>query len=444
MSELTNVFGDIANAIRTKNGEVNTYLPSEMSNAILDIPTGGGGDEYKNMLIGVIEGTTTDLNISGAYSVKAYAFVNDTDLINVSLLDVTDIEQNGFCNAKNIRNLYLPNLVNADNYAFKNVWNCTNFYAPNLKKVGYAAFENFANYEAYYNNAIVTLDLPSVEIFNISSEFGYCGFTDIILNNWIQDTLSGGYTFATSPFIRNVYAPNVKNIPGYSFQVCRNLTNMYMPNVERISAYAFYMCDNLKDINYPKLNIIGTYAFEYCNNVTDIYLPMLDHVDSESFYGCVNLVNVYVPNLVNMAQYTFGRCYNLVDVEFENVANVGNYAFINCWNLTNATFHNLNYVCADAFQNCVNLKKIDIYRPVRLGTAFRYCNNFDTLILRGNDVGEVYNDTFNGCSTFNNGNANLYVPSDMISAYESHPNWSVILSAPNVNILPIEGSPYEL
>ena len=35
-------YGDIASAIRSKNGTSNTYAPSEMAQAILDIPTGHG------------------------------------------------------------------------------------------------------------------------------------------------------------------------------------------------------------------------------------------------------------------------------------------------------------------------------------------------------------------------------------------------------------------
>lgn len=40
MSNLTNVFTDIANSIRTKTGGTDTYKPDEMADAIADIPTG--------------------------------------------------------------------------------------------------------------------------------------------------------------------------------------------------------------------------------------------------------------------------------------------------------------------------------------------------------------------------------------------------------------------
>lgn len=40
MSNLTGVFTDIANSIRTKTGTTDTFTPTEMAEAIADIPTG--------------------------------------------------------------------------------------------------------------------------------------------------------------------------------------------------------------------------------------------------------------------------------------------------------------------------------------------------------------------------------------------------------------------
>lgn len=45
MSALTDIFTAIANAIRGKNGTQNTYTPSQMAQAITDIPSGGEGIE---------------------------------------------------------------------------------------------------------------------------------------------------------------------------------------------------------------------------------------------------------------------------------------------------------------------------------------------------------------------------------------------------------------
>ena len=76
--------------------------------------------------------------------------------------------------------------------------------------------------------------------------------------------------------------------------------------------------------------------------------------------------------------------------------------------------------------------------------AFANSPNFNTLVLSSNArICNIYVDTFAG-TQFNNGNANLYVPNALIENYLAAPNWSTILSYPNVNILPIEGSPYEI
>ena len=44
MSALTDVFSDIADAIRSKNGSSNTYTPAQMPEAIENIP--GGTDVF--------------------------------------------------------------------------------------------------------------------------------------------------------------------------------------------------------------------------------------------------------------------------------------------------------------------------------------------------------------------------------------------------------------
>jgi hypothetical protein len=79
MSDLTNVFTDIANAIRAKTETTITYKPTEMANAINNIETGGGSFYYNangmsivslfNMPI-IIDNNVTNMfnTFSGCYS----------------------------------------------------------------------------------------------------------------------------------------------------------------------------------------------------------------------------------------------------------------------------------------------------------------------------------------------------------------------------------------
>ena len=93
MSALTDVFTAIANAIRGKNGLSTTYTPSQMAQAITDIPS--GADDTVNMrLIGALT------NSSGANLVSsdgkhfmvsnAYSSISGATIRNIIYDDVTD------------------------------------------------------------------------------------------------------------------------------------------------------------------------------------------------------------------------------------------------------------------------------------------------------------------------------------------------------------------
>lgn len=80
------------------------------------------------------------------------------------------------------------------------------------------------------------------------------------------------------------------------------------------------------------------------------------------------------------------------------------------------------------------------------GYAFRDSTGLTTLILR-NPSSVV---TLNGTNVFDNtpfasgkAGGTLYVPSSLISSYQSATNWSTILGYSTNSILPIEGSIYE-
>ena len=59
MSNLTDTFSDIADAIRNKNGSSNTYTPAQMPAAIAAIPTGGGSYQSKTVSPSISQQTVT-------------------------------------------------------------------------------------------------------------------------------------------------------------------------------------------------------------------------------------------------------------------------------------------------------------------------------------------------------------------------------------------------
>ena len=78
MSDLTNVFTDIADAIRAKTNSVNTYKPTEMAGAINNISSGGGELVYNvnavnitawfNAPVTIADGVTSTVSMFGGCS----------------------------------------------------------------------------------------------------------------------------------------------------------------------------------------------------------------------------------------------------------------------------------------------------------------------------------------------------------------------------------------
>ena len=77
--------------------------------------------------------------------------------------------------------------------------------------------------------------------------------------------------------------------------------------------------------------------------------------------------------------------------------------------------------------------------------AIGNCTRLNTLILRSTSMVPLQNLNAISGSLFDSGKSGgiLYVPSALISSYQSATNWSTILGYANNQILPIEGSQYE-
>ena len=139
----------------------------------------------------------------------------------------------------------------------------------------------------------------------------------------------------------------------------------------------------------------------------------------ESFHGIFG--NRY------MTQYCFCDCTSLKTlVAFSTKTGIGS-----------------TYVCS----GCTALEKVDYTTNEGIATShFSGCSVLNTLILR-RTAGIV---SLNSTGAFNNSpfasagsGGTLYVPSALISTYQSATNWSTILGYANNSIQAIEGSQYE-
>ncbi len=105
---------------------------------------------------------------------------------------------------------------------------------------------------------------------------------------------------------------------------------------------------------------------------------------------------------------------------------------------------------SNALNGCSNVLVVDIGSTTSITTqSFRSCSKMQALIIRTSSVCEIsvaissafygssFNSDKNGCT--------LYVPQSLITSYQADSKWAELLALNSNNqILPIEGSPYEL
>ena len=206
---------------------------------------------------------------------------------------------------------------------------------------------------------------------------------------WTTDGIASG----TEPNgAITINANNVSDIRRNAFYQCRGITELTIVGTPYFGYEAFRGCSNLETINARDLTYIKSGYYGSQTNV---------------FYGCTKLKGIVLPSLD-------GSVYN---IDANNV------------------------------RDCTSLKYADINNLSKLGDRiFSGCTVFDTLIIR--KTGGV--PTLSGLPVFENTpfasgktGGTLYVPSSLVSSYQSATNWSTILSYTNNQILPIEGSYYE-
>ena len=134
-----------------------------------------------------------------------------------------------------------------------------------------------------------------------------------------------------------------------------------------------------------------------------VYLPNCTKVNNNAFDGCKNLETVYLPNCSYIGKYCFNNCtFSFISVSL-NALIIDEFAFTDC--------HHLHFV------NLTNCNKINRY-------AFRFCSNLESVYINYSSVTSLGVNAFQATNT----SFKVYVPSSLVSDYQSAENWSVYSS----------------
>ena len=180
-------------------------------------------------------------------------------------------------------------------------------------------------------------------------------------------------------------------------------------NVSTIIERAFFKNTGMTSLTIQGSPYFSNYCFGSCTNLVSVSLPSVTRIYSSNY---------------NTAQYVFNGCSKL---EYVVLPSYGNYA-IDSYN----------------FQNCTSLIGFDTANMNRFGNSVFYGDaDFNILVIRKSDsVPQLSSPNAFGNTPFASGNSGgtLYVPSALISSYQSASNWSTILGYTNNSIKSIEST----
>ena len=222
----------------------------------------------------------------------------------------------------------------------------------------------------------------------------------------------------------------------------RSTTNPTLPSdLTTIGEYAFYNYTKLALTSLPDgLTSIGSYAFQKCSSLALTSLPdNVLEIGGGAFQYCKGITSLSG----NCRITTFGSAaFNGNSTNRMQLAHVS---------FPNMAVASLSTVFGSSTENnaCQLLEDADIGNTSGIAAnAFANCNKLQTLILRKTgsictlaNVNAFLNTPMRG---YNSLSGTIYVPSALISTYQTATNWSTIYGEGHVTFAAIEGSEYEL
>lgn len=164
-------------------------------------------------------------------------------------------------------------------------------------------------------------------------------------------------------------------------------------------------------------------AFTSTGRIENTDFPLLAHVTGV-FEQC-NFVYVNMPAVTGNIAYAFRNCPNLVEIHLPNTAYNIDRTCLGCRKLEIADLGKGSISNDASFQNCTALRTLVLRNTAQVQSLSAWSANC---------MGGIYN---------NPTESTIYVPSALISSYQTASNWSSAYAA-GVTFAAIEGSQYEL
>ena len=173
---------------------------------------------------------------------------------------------------------------------------------------------------------------------------------------------------------------NATSIRRYCLYNFTGLQSVNFPLAIIIDNYAFGNCSSLTSASFPKATSIGNYAFQ-SSGLQSASFPLVTSIGTYAFQSS-GLQSVNFPLLTSINTRAFTLCQSLTSASFPLVTSIGNYAFDSCGLLTSITL-GANQVCTLSNANAMPSQNITVYVPSDLITSYQTATNWSSLYNNG-------------------------------------------------------------
>lgn len=278
-------------------------------------------------------------------------------------------------------------------------------------------------------------------------------------------TTIGDYAFGLTAINVTSLPNGITSIGRNAFYDCTNLALTSLPSgITTISQYCFHGCTRLALTSLPSgVTTIEQYAFYECSGLALASLPSgISTIPAYAFYNCYAVTISSLPDAVTyIGAYAFRGCESMTSISGNGaITTLGSNAFYglagHLSQLKYARFPNMAvsslgtvFGSSTEANACQQLELADIGSTAAIAAdAFRRCYKLQTLILRKSDaictLANISAFTSTPIRGYNSLSGTIYVPSALISTYQTATNWSTIYAEGHVTFAAIEGSEYEL
>lgn len=287
-------------------------------------------------------------------SLGIYNFRNCTNLLTISVPNVSTINFDAFRGCNSLHTFDSLNLTSISNYGFLNCSSLVNVNLTKVTSLGASSLEGC--------NSLVDGNFASL-LTTGSGSFKNCnGFTSISCP--VLETIGASCFYGTSNLL-SITSPNVTYLGPQSFYNS-GITSLSLPNVTQMQSLSLYTVPNLLTVDLPSVtSIVGTSVFDNSKKITSIYMPNLSgNLPTKTFFNCnaLQTTGINYNNITSVGSQVFDGCHSLnEDIMLINIPTITYRLFCNCYaipkiHLSSATLIDGNNV----FDKCYALIDLDI------------------------------------------------------------------------------------